>query len=197
MSKRTICWLAATALAGVTVVPADAATQLGRLFRGNKAIEFQQFQSASHNLTVEYPKRDWQIVSGAGAVVVTFAQKKSEASVTIEYEAVEQLEAKDITQLVADLEVDRIKGQIPGTDNFRKDIRDDENGRRLVIVDFTRPSVTTGVDRARQYSLVSAKKMYRITCSATTALFGKYDPVFQHMVASFKVGSPSAQSTSH
>src|SRR4029079_3108266 len=119
-------------------------------------------------------------------VIVTFAQKRSEANVVVEYEVLEQpLESKDIQQLVADLEADQILEHTPGSTNFKKAIRDDKD-RRLVVIDFTRLAVPSGVEQARQYSMVVGKKMYRITCSSSPTLFAKYDPIFEHMVASFK-----------
>jgi hypothetical protein len=175
---------AMVAVIAFTVVPMHAARS-SQLF-GRGATEYQPYQNAIHKLTIDYPKKDWQIVSGAGTVVVTFAQKRSEAAVLIEDEALEQpLEAKDITTLFAKLEMERIMGQTPGSANFKSAISGDKD-RPLVVVDFTKPSATSGVDRARQYLIVLGQRVYRITCSAQPPLFDKYAPIFEHMVASFK-----------
>src|SRR6185295_16179128 len=66
---------------------------------GPRAVEYQPYQNSIHKLTIDYPKKDWQPVPGASAVIVTFAQKRSEANVVVEYEVLEQpLESKDIQQ---------------------------------------------------------------------------------------------------
>jgi len=182
--KRSFRQLAVIAVAGTAVVPTYAARS-DQLF-GRGVTEYQPYQNAIHKLTIDYPKKDWQIVSGTGTVVVTFAQRRSEAAVVLEYENLDQaLEAKDITKLVADLEMERILGQTPGSANFKNAISGDKD-RPVVVVDFTKPSVTSGVDQARQYSMVAGKRMYRITCSSSPTLFAKYTPIFEHMVASFK-----------
>jgi hypothetical protein len=191
-ARRRVLVSVAIIMAALALAPPDATAQFGRLFRGSKDTEFQPYQNASRKLVMDYPKKDWQMKPGSGPVVVTFTQKKSEATVVVEYEPLEHpYDPKDITQLVADLEVDRIKGQTPQAANFKTAIRD-EPGRRLVVIDFTRPSAASGGDRLRQYAVAAGNEMYRITCTSSTEAFARYDPVFQHMIGSFKIGSPPA-----
>jgi hypothetical protein len=194
-TMRIVCLSVAVGFAVLEVSRVDASARVGQLF--NRAIEFQRYQDAARHLSLDYPK-GWQIVSGAGSVIVTFAQKKSEATVAIEYEALDEpLQNADITEVSMNLEVKRLKLQTPQAENFKPTIVDEKGGRRLVVVDFTRPAVTAGVDRAREYSFVSGKERYRMTCSAGKTLFDKYVPVFEHMVASFKTVPAAVQGASH
>lgn len=170
------------------VVLAFGALPIGQLqwLKGNKTLEFVPFQAPSQRFTVEYPKRDWD-VSGGGNGDVTFAQKKSEALVTIQHDTLDvELTPSDITERTAEHLIDRIKGQLPKANEFRSVIRDD-NGRRLVVIDYMRPAVRGGVERARQYSIIAGKDLYRIVCSSAPALFEKYDPVFKHIAETFKL----------
>jgi hypothetical protein len=162
-----------------------SAGQFGWLKGGSKEA-FKLFQAPSQRFTVEYPTRDWQ-PQPAGTTSVLFTQKKSEASVSIEYESLAvPLEAAQIDQTTAGYEVEHIKELLPKADGFKPQVRT-ENGRRVIVIDYTRPALKDGLERVRQYSLIFGKDIFRIVCSAGPSIFDKYEPVFDHFLTSFTV----------
>src|SRR5436190_12153561 len=121
---RTRSWTMLRRVAGMVVASAviaaaasaAAPAQLGGLFRKNKDPEFKSFQAPSQRFTVEYPSRDWDVRPG-GTGTVVFNQKKGEAAVTIEYEALPRaLALSDIDDTTARYEIERIKRQLPRAD---------------------------------------------------------------------------------
>lgn len=164
-----------------------AGGQLPRMFGGGKKNpEFKPFQSPSQRFTVEYPSRDWQ-VQPAGTAAVVFTQKKAEATVSIEHGTLAgALDPADVNDTTAGYEVEYVKSQLPKAEGFRSEVQGDIK-RRVIVIDYSRPAVKGGMEQARQYSFIVGKDVYRITCSATPAHFTKYEPVFTHMVSSFKV----------
>lgn len=183
--RRPIATTAVLAvLTFLLVTPTRAYAQIWPFGKKGNKEQYKSFQSPSQRYSVEYPS-DWQPQPG-GTGAVVFTQKKSEATVSIEYETLAvALEASDINDATAGYEIDHIKSQLPKADGFKKDIRT-ENGRRVIVIEYNRPAVTGGVERARQYSLIVGKDVYRINCSAAPALFDKYESVFSHALTSFK-----------
>ena len=60
------------------------------------------------------------------------------------------------------------------------------DGRRLVIVEFDRTGLK-GPERVRQYSFPQSANLYRIVCSAPKNDFAKYEVIFAHVAASFRI----------
>ena len=167
---------------GTGVMPA-AVGQFGFLKRGSKT-QFQLFKDPGGRFSLEYPK-DWQAVAGAGDVLVTFAQKKSEAALVVERFRMNQALAPDeITDLFAQIEADVLKEHQPKAADVTAKLVN-AAGQRLIVIDYSRPGLS-GPERARQYSFPVAQDLYRLTCSAVAAQFAKYDPVFTHVAESFK-----------
>ena len=169
------------------VAPATAWGQFGR----NRPIEFQPFQAPSKRFAMQYPKKDWNVVVGAGSVLVLFAHVKAEASVAVDHTVMKQALSRDeITQLFADLEVDDLKQREPAAQGFKTALRTESDGRRIIVIEFTRPGIK-GVEQVRQYLLPNGADLYRLICSAAPVHFGKYDAVFERMAATF-TAPPSA-----
>jgi hypothetical protein len=159
---------------------------------GAKAEEYQPFQAPAGKFSLEFPKRDWQTVSGVGSVIVVFSQAKTEASVAVEHAGLKQaLAPEDITQLFVDLEVQNVKERDAKTGGFRTALRTGSDGRRVIAIDFTRQGLH-GVEQVRQFSLPSGSDLFRLICSASPAVFDRYAPVFEHMAESFKIGPAAA-----
>ena len=169
----------------------QAGGQLGKLFGGGKKdAQFKPFQPPSQRYTVDYPSKDWQ-VQPAGTASVVFTQKKNEATVAIEHGSLAvALDPGDINDTTAGYEMEYVKSQMPKADGFRKQVQGDLK-RRVIVIDYNRPSVKGGMEQARQYSFIVGKDVYRIICSAVPAQFAKYEAVFTQMASSFKVaGTP-------
>ena len=60
--------------------------------------------------------------------------------------------------------------------------------RRLVMATCSRRGVA-GPERVRQYSIPAGADLYRLTSSAATPEFARYEPVFKHVAATFATGT--------
>ena len=95
----------------------------------------------------------------------------------------QSLEAADITDLFAQIEIDAIKEQQPKAAEFQSKLLD-AGQRRLVAVQYGRPGLL-GRERVRQYSMPMGKYLYHVTCISSASQFGAYDRVFSHIAGSF------------
>jgi hypothetical protein len=174
----------ATAVArpGAQAPAAPSAAEYGRAPK----LETQPFAGPNGRIKFEYPKKDWQIVPGGSSVIVSLAQKKGEAAVVVEQTRLNQaLAPDDITDLFGQLESDTVKEHQPSATDLRAKVVD-ASGRRFIIVDYARKGVA-GPERVRQYSFPVGADLYRLTCSAATAQFPRYESVFAHLAATFSV----------
>jgi hypothetical protein len=131
-----------------------------------------------------------------GDVVVTFAQKKSEASLIVEHFKRElSLAPEDISDFFAQAEADMLKErQAKAVDVVSKVIT--VNGRKVIVVDYGHPGPASA-ERARLYSVPLGQDLYRLNCSALAAQFAKYDPVFTHIAESFTMSAGRIPMTPH
>jgi hypothetical protein len=183
MRSHSRLLLAAAITAGV-IAPLDA--QFGFL-KGNSKVEYVAFRDPSQQFVLEYPK-DWQVIGGAGDVVVSLAQKKNEAAVVVErFKMNTALAPQDVTDLFAQIETDVLKERQPKATEIASKVVD-QNGHRLIVLDYSRVGVA-GPERVRQYSFPIGQALYRLTCSAPTAQFAKYDPVFAHVADTFNAAT--------
>lgn len=152
---------------------------------------YQALSTFQDRFTLQYPSKDWLLVPGGGASLVTLTQKKSEATVTIEYQPLQlELAPSEIDQNFAQIEAEPVAQHQPTADGVKSQVVDD-GGRKVIVIDFTRRGVT-GAERVRQYSLPMGKQLYRIVCSAPAAQFAKYEPVFANIVKTFSVAGAAA-----
>ncbi len=176
-----LCALASSPFAA----QAPAAPSAAEFSRAPK-LEVQPFAGPNGRIKFEYPKKDWQIVPGGSSVIVSLAQKKGEAAVVVEQTRLNQrLEPDDITDLFAQLEGETVKEHQPSAGDLRAKIVE-AAGRRFVILDYGRKGVA-GPERVRQYSVPVGVDLFRLTCSAPTAQFARYEPVFAHIAATFSI----------
>jgi len=157
-------------------------------YGGATKLDMQWFQGPNNRIRFEYPKKDWQLVPGGSSVVVTLAQKKGEAAVVVEQNRMNQaLASEDITELFGQIEVDIVKERQPSASDVQAKLVQ-ASGRRLVILTYSRKGVA-GPERVRQYSIPTGIELFRLTCSAASAQFTRYEPVFAHLAASFAATS--------
>jgi hypothetical protein len=142
--------------------------------------------------TCEYPAKDWDIVSGGAAALVTLTQKKHEATVVIEYQPLQlELAASEIDDNFAKLEAEPIAARQPDVSGMTSRILD-INSHRTVVIEFSRRGAT-GPEHVRLYSLPIGKHLYRVIGSAPNAMFDRYAPAFEVMASSLTVaGGPAA-----
>jgi hypothetical protein len=149
-------------------------------------LQVQPQRAADAPIQLDLPKRDWMVLPSSGSLVLALASRKGDAVVLVERSALRQaLEAEDITDLFAQIEVEAIKERHPKATDVQSKVLD-LGDRRLVAVQYTRPGVL-GSERVRQYSVPVGRQLYRVTCISSAAQFAVYDPVFSHIGASFTV----------
>lgn len=181
-------WWGSAAALSVLGVAVTAAAQNDPAVARSANLKTQKYVSASHNFSVEYP-RDWRVVGGGMATLVTFDQKKSEASVAIEYELRElPTTPEDVNDTYVGIEKDFIKAQVVKVSSPTTRIVA-VGPRRIVVLEFTRIGVH-GEERVREYMVPVERNLFRIICRAAPSIFDRYSPVFAHVAASFAPVTP-------
>jgi hypothetical protein len=183
-SRRLITLLAVVVASAGLLAQAPAPNEVGRAPK----LEVQQYVAPGNRIRFEFPKKDWQIVPGGTVSMVSVTQKAGQAAVVVEHTKLNAaLAPDDITDLFAQLEADQIKQAQPDASDMQSKLVSVGN-RRLVIVGYTRRGVT-GAERVRVYSVPVGVDLYRLTCSAASQQFARYEQVFAHVAATFATGT--------
>jgi hypothetical protein len=170
------------AAAGVQTAAKAADPWVARTTR----LQFQPQRAADAPIQVDLPKKDWMVLPSSGSLVLALASRKGDAVVLVERSTLQQaLEAENVTDLLAQIEIEDIRRLQPKATDFQSKVLD-LGERRLVAVQYGRPGVL-GSERVRQYSVPVGEKMYRVTCISSATQFAVYDQVFSHIAASFTV----------
>jgi hypothetical protein len=180
--------IAGTALS-VILCGAAAFAQAEAFFSRAAGLDVQEVPVGTAGAKVELPKRDWRVSPARdGDSVVTAEQRRREAAIFVDAVSLEQpLASEDVTELLGELELERLQESNPEGQDF--EVRMFRVGeRRVAVVQFTRP-VTRGRERVRQYSYPDGLVLYRLTCTASVDRFLRYEPIFAHVAASFRVGA--------
>ena len=151
----------------------------------DKTIQYQQFVGPSERFTLEYPKKDWRIIPGGGAVLVTIAEKNSDAVVIVERARLNlELAREEITDVFAQNEADVARERRPGATGVNARVID--NGTlRFILLQYTQPG-TKGAERVREYSFPIGTDLYRLICTAPADQFDKFEPIFGHIATTFR-----------
>jgi hypothetical protein len=140
---------------------------------------------------IDYPKRDWKPVVGAGSSLVVFVHKTGQATVAIEKTRVEHpLAPNEITEQTATLEIEDWQARNSMASGFAHQFAD--LGGRAIVIDFTQPGAQ-GRERVRIYALPRGHDWYRVICTATASSFDNVQDTCQRMVQSLTVTTSPAQ----
>lgn len=169
----------------IVVAPARTPAQGDQVYGRNAKLQMQPYKSPGGRFSMEYPRKDWILLPGAGDVMMSLAQKNGEAVVLIERSQLRTaLAPEEITDLFAQLEVDTLKDQDHDAADFQPRVFD-AGDRRLIIIQYTQPGLS-GRNVVRQYSIPHGQDLFRLICSAPAAQFPKYSAIFAHLAASFQ-----------
>jgi hypothetical protein len=139
--------------------------------------------------TVDYPKKDWQALGGAGSSLVVFFHKSKEATVAIERTKLQRpLAPTEIIDQTATLEIEVWGARRPLSSGFTPKIFDSD-GARFILIDFTQPGAE-GPEQVRMYTLPRGSDWYRVICTAKRSSFAKYLDTF-HRIALSLTPTPS------
>jgi len=147
---------------------------------------FLLFTDPQKRYSIEFPKEwQWMMVSGAGEPLVTFVHPRKEAAVVVErYRMRVPLGPDQITATLQRIETDLLKENQPlASDIVSRTVT--QNGRRLILIDYARPAIEAR-EKVRQYSYPVGQDLYRVTCTAISTEFSKYEPTFEMVAASLK-----------
>jgi hypothetical protein len=146
--------------------------------------------STLSGFTVDYPKKDWQPLVGAGSSLVVFVHKSREATVAIERTKVDHpLAQNDITEQTATLETDVWSARRPLSTGFSHQFVDTAGGGRLIVIDFTQPG-PLGAEHVRMYTLPRGTDWFRVICTSTQASFEKYKDTCHKIALSLTPAPP-------
>jgi hypothetical protein len=123
--------------------------------------------------TVDYPKKDWMVLSGTGSSLVVLFPKSRELTVAIERtKAGRALAPSDITNQTAGFEVEYWQGRRPQATLVSQNFTD-YLGARSMVIDFTQPG-PQGPERVRLYSMPRGLDWFRVICTTPQGTFEKY-----------------------
>jgi len=169
-------------------VQAQGATDVW--FRASaKPKDFRLAKLPWNAFSIELPK-DWQLAPGHGGILLTAVEKtrgnQAAGAITLEQtRLVEPLSVNDIDAALAGLEASAARQRDPAGDNFEQQVKE-ANGRRVVMVQYTRPGLN-GPDKVVMYAMPVGLVMYRLICVAPAALLAsKYQDTFAHVASTFK-----------
>ena len=150
----------------------------------------QIFVGPGGRIRFEMPARDWQVVSGGSATIVSLAHSNGQVSVVVERVIPAGMCATgDLNDRFVEREADAVRTLQPQATGVEAALVT-FGARRFVIVAYTRQGVA-GPERVRQYSIPAGRELYRLTCSAATSQFARFEPVFAHVAATFATGTTS------
>jgi hypothetical protein len=170
----TIAWLACASL--LLAAPAIAQRR-----------NYNLYTDPDRRFSVEFPDDwDWMNISPSGESIAVFVRKNREAAVVVERSRLSVKLGKDqITEVFAEVEAARLKESQPrATDVVSKIVT--EQGKRLILIDYSRPGLKGIRERVRQYSFPVAQDVYRITCTAIREVFPRYEEIFAIVASSLK-----------
>ncbi|MGH9161065.1 MAG: hypothetical protein ACRD2X_13910 [Vicinamibacteraceae bacterium] len=148
--------------------------------------DFVPLRDPSGQISIEYPKENWQSLPGSSPTLATFEQQDGAATVVLEQRKLNQaLRPDEVTDVFGKIETETIKKRAPNATGFETRLLEDGN-RRVVAVQYQRPG-SQGVEIVRQYSFPVAQTLYRLTCVMNPDELQEQERICSHMAASFTV----------
>jgi hypothetical protein len=136
-----------------------------------------------NGFSVDYPKKDWNMIGGTGSSLVVFVHKSREATVAIERGTLKQpLSPADITETTLKLEIEDWQERRAQSSDFAPQIIT-AAGTRFVLIDL----YTTGPqwpEHVRLYAQPRGLDLYRIICTTKRGGLDKYKEVFHRIALS-------------
>jgi hypothetical protein len=139
--------------------------------------------------TVDYPKKDWQLLGGTGSSVVVFLHKSREATVAIERTKIEHpLAPNEIVAQTATLEIEDWQARRPLSAGFSHQLLDAPAGR-FILIDFSQPG-PAGPELVRLYTMPRGNDWFRVVCTTTERAFEKHQATCHRIAQSLTKTTP-------
>ena len=145
--------------------------------------------TALAGFTVDYPKKDWNIIAGTGSSVVVFLHKSREATVAIERTKIEHpLANNEIVDQTATLEIEDWQARRPLATGFAHQLLD-VAGQRSIVIDFTQPG-PLGPEQVRLYTMPRGADWFRVVCTSIQRSFEKHKETCHRIALSLTKTTP-------
>jgi hypothetical protein len=145
--------------------------------------------STLDGFTVDYPKKDWQVLVGTGSSLVVFFHKSREATVAIERTRVRNaLAPNEIVDQTATIEIEDWTVRRPLSTGYKYRFLE-MLGTRVIVLDFTQPG-PQGDEQVRMYAVPQGSDWYRVICTAKRDAFAKFGDTC-HRIAMSLYPAPS------
>jgi hypothetical protein len=149
-----------------------------------EALKTRPYEDPSKRFTIDYPQKDWTPYPGGVQSLVTFHQKKGQASVVIERQTLPGVtEQRFVTDSFISLRADEVRNAEPRAVSIEQRVIEDGEFRIAVLV-YTRPGAE-GAESMRVYHMLRGRHLYRIVCRAAQGQMPAFEAIFAHMAASF------------
>jgi hypothetical protein len=148
------------------------------------ALRTRPYEDPSKRFTIDYPQKDWTPYPGGVQALVTFHQKKGQASVVVERQTLPGVtEQRFVTDSFISLRADEVRNAEPRAASIEQRVIEDGEFRIAVLV-YTRPGAD-GPESLRVYHMLRGRHLYRIVCRAVQGQMPAFEAIFAHMAASF------------
>lgn len=178
--RRQFLMLVFMAVSAVAT-PASAQWPFGR---GNKDIKYRAYKDTANLFEIEYPEKDWKMIPlpVGGSLVVQFTHKDGP---TFSVEHVKMPAALTAGERAAmqEAELERVRGQERATKDFKTDALETKSGRGVVI---RYQQMGRGIERVVQCTLDVGVDLFRLNGVMPERLLAQFEPIFAHMIESFK-----------
>jgi hypothetical protein len=163
-------------------------TWYGRDAKGS----YTAYRDAGGRFSLDYPRRDWLLLTGDGAVLLVATHNRGEAWIILERVTMATSLAPDeVTDLFADLETENVRQHQPRAEGFVKRVFDTDN-RRFIALQYTRPGADPrSREIVRQYSFPVGQDLYRLVCAVQGPRFDRYEAMCAHVAATFRPVPPA------
>ena len=155
-----------------------------------KTVESTAYQDAASRFTVDYPKKDWRVVSGGYSTLVTFAHKDGEATIVLErQELVRPLSPSSIGELFVQLQVEEIRKVDPLAGQVTGRVLEVE-GNRIPAFEYQRKVSAKETENVRLYLIPNGPYLYRLVCRAEAARLPRHAAAFALVASSLRFKEP-------
>jgi hypothetical protein len=141
------------------------------------------------SFSVDYPKKDWQVLGGTGSAIVVFVHKSREATVAVERTKVAvPLAPHEIIDQTATFEVEEWQARRPLSTSYSHQLMD-ANGSRSIVLDFNQPG-PSGAEHVRMYTMPRGADWFRVVCTTPQRAFDTYKETCHRIALSLATTTP-------
>jgi hypothetical protein len=152
-----------------------------------KPKDFEPVTAFPGSFQIDVPK-EWQLVPGFGGTLFMLAEKTKRGqpggAIILEHMRLQAaVDPSILPSLGAELLKD-VQGRDSAGTGFTQEVIT-SGGRSLILIQYDRRGLSTGLDHVVQYSVAQGTTIYHLICIAPRDAIDKYRPIFAYTAASF------------